>query len=224
MRGHSLVTAVPLPGVARPAGEEVGRALVLDSLGEPQQHAGVVVSGVASVGRAAGTHQRKITLGHNDITKVVFVFLLHLLPCSGAESRLCANKWWVEKKGKFGCTWLFGFRFQCVYCSGFLFSGQAIIKLLHKSTTPPLCTISGRTQLIPPPLMIPHGQPSPTDTWGGCYGSKLSESHSHLAAHPTFFCLCSSPWIKPDSTMSLYLDKQFSSAAHLRLYMGTLWT
>lgn len=50
----SLVTAVPLPGVTWPAGEEVGRPLVLHSLREPQQHSGVVVPHRGSVGRAAG--------------------------------------------------------------------------------------------------------------------------------------------------------------------------
>lgn len=47
---YSLVTAVPLPCVTRSVGEEVCRPLVLDSLWEPQQHAGVVVSDVGSVG------------------------------------------------------------------------------------------------------------------------------------------------------------------------------
>lgn len=55
----SLVTAVPLPGVTWPAGEEVCRPLVLHFLGEPQQHTGVIVSGTGSVGRAAGTERRK---------------------------------------------------------------------------------------------------------------------------------------------------------------------
>lgn len=53
---NSLVTAVPLPSVTWPVGEEVRRPLVLDSLGEPEQHAGVVVSGPVSC--AAATHQR----------------------------------------------------------------------------------------------------------------------------------------------------------------------
>lgn len=44
-RDHSLVAAVPLPGIARPAGQKVSGALVFDSLREPEQHAGVVVSG-----------------------------------------------------------------------------------------------------------------------------------------------------------------------------------
>lgn len=47
---YSLVTAVPLPGVAWPAGKKVCCPLVLDSLGEPQQHAGVVVSNIGSIG------------------------------------------------------------------------------------------------------------------------------------------------------------------------------
>lgn len=47
---YSLVTAVPLPGVARPVGKKVGCPLVLDSLREPQQHTGVIVSNAGSVG------------------------------------------------------------------------------------------------------------------------------------------------------------------------------
>lgn len=42
-----LVAAVPLPGVARFAGQEVGCALVLHPLGEPQQDPGVVVRRVS---------------------------------------------------------------------------------------------------------------------------------------------------------------------------------
>lgn len=47
---YSLVTAVPLPRVTWPAGEEVCCPLVLDSLREPQQHAGVVVFDTGSIG------------------------------------------------------------------------------------------------------------------------------------------------------------------------------
>lgn len=53
MTVYSLVAAVPLPGVTWPVGEEVRRSLVLDSLGEPQQHAGVVVPDAGHMGRAA---------------------------------------------------------------------------------------------------------------------------------------------------------------------------
>lgn len=38
-----LVTAVPLPGVARFTGQEVSRPLVLHPLSEPQQNPGVIV-------------------------------------------------------------------------------------------------------------------------------------------------------------------------------------
>lgn len=70
----SLVTAVPLPGVTWPAGQEVGRPLVLHSLREPQQHSGVVVPHGGSVGRAAGqrdvkthTHtQTRVKNGHDQ--------------------------------------------------------------------------------------------------------------------------------------------------------------
>ena len=37
------MTAVPLPGVAGLAGQEVGRSLVLHALREPQQHPGIIV-------------------------------------------------------------------------------------------------------------------------------------------------------------------------------------
>lgn len=37
------MAAVPFPGIARFAGQEVSSALVLHALGEPQQHPGVVV-------------------------------------------------------------------------------------------------------------------------------------------------------------------------------------
>ena len=49
------MAAVPLPGVAWPAGQEVGRPLVLHPLGEPQEHPGVVVPDVTAVGGAALT-------------------------------------------------------------------------------------------------------------------------------------------------------------------------
>lgn len=47
------MAAVPFPGVARSAGKEVGGALVLDSLREPQQHTRVIVSHAGAVRRAA---------------------------------------------------------------------------------------------------------------------------------------------------------------------------
>lgn len=49
---NSLVTAVPLPAVPGAAGQEVGRALVLHPLREPQQHPHVVVCGFGGVGGA----------------------------------------------------------------------------------------------------------------------------------------------------------------------------
>lgn len=58
-RPHSLVAAVPLPGVPRPGGEEVRRALVLHALGEAQQHPHVVVCGLGGVGCAAGQGGRQ---------------------------------------------------------------------------------------------------------------------------------------------------------------------
>lgn len=54
-----LMAAVPFPGVARSAGKEIGGALVLDSLREPEQHTRVVVSHAGSVRRAA--RQEKTT-------------------------------------------------------------------------------------------------------------------------------------------------------------------
>lgn len=53
---YSLVTAVPLPGVTWPVGEEVRGALVLDFLRKPQQHAAIVVS--CSIGGAVDRMQR----------------------------------------------------------------------------------------------------------------------------------------------------------------------
>lgn len=49
---NSLVTAVPFPAVPGAAGQEVGRALVLHPLREPQQHPHVVVCGFGGVGGA----------------------------------------------------------------------------------------------------------------------------------------------------------------------------
>lgn len=49
---NSLVAAVPLPAVPGAAGQEVGRALVLHPLREPQQHPHVVVCGFGGVGGA----------------------------------------------------------------------------------------------------------------------------------------------------------------------------
>jgi len=46
---YLLVAAVPLPGVTWPAGAEVRRPLVLDSLRKPQQHAGVIVSNAGCI-------------------------------------------------------------------------------------------------------------------------------------------------------------------------------
>ena len=63
-RPHSLVAAVPLPGVSRPGGEEVRRALVLHALGEAQQHPHVVVSGLGGVGCAAGQGEDRSGAGH----------------------------------------------------------------------------------------------------------------------------------------------------------------
>lgn len=53
---YSLVTAVPLPGVTWPVGEEVCGALVLDFLRKPQQHAAIVVS--CSIGGTVDRIQR----------------------------------------------------------------------------------------------------------------------------------------------------------------------
>lgn len=50
---HLLMAAVPLPGIAWPARQEVGRALVLDALWEAQQHPGVIISHAGPVRRAA---------------------------------------------------------------------------------------------------------------------------------------------------------------------------
>lgn len=51
---HSLVAAVPLPGVAWAVGHEVGRALVLHPLGETQKDPHVVVGRLGAVRRAVG--------------------------------------------------------------------------------------------------------------------------------------------------------------------------
>lgn len=122
---HSLVTAVPLPGVAWPAGEEVGCPLVLHSLGEPQQHSGVVVSNAGPVGWAAGANQREsgyvcrrntqrvlLIYGHSDITEIVFHATSSPPIGAAAPERKpmchsrCVNKCWVEEKkglGEDGC-------------------------------------------------------------------------------------------------------------------------
>lgn len=73
----SLVTAMPLPGVTWPAGEEVRRPLVLHFLGEPQQHTGVIVSGTGSVGRAAGQSRgtKQKNTGHTCTFSSHVVFL-----------------------------------------------------------------------------------------------------------------------------------------------------
>lgn len=61
---NSLVTAVPFPAVPGAAGQEVGRALVLHPLREPQQHPHVVVCGFGGVGGAgeSGSWRRSLFL------------------------------------------------------------------------------------------------------------------------------------------------------------------
>lgn len=49
-----LVAAVPLPGVARPVGEEVRCALVFHTLGEAQKYSEVIVGGLRGIGCAVG--------------------------------------------------------------------------------------------------------------------------------------------------------------------------
>lgn len=49
------MTAVPLPGVAWPVGEEVRGALVFHPLGETQQHSEVIVGGLRGIGCAVET-------------------------------------------------------------------------------------------------------------------------------------------------------------------------
>lgn len=50
--GHSLVATVPFPAVPGPAGQKVGRALVLHPLGKPQEDPHIVVGGFGGVGGA----------------------------------------------------------------------------------------------------------------------------------------------------------------------------
>lgn len=57
---HSLVAAVPFPSVTRPVGKEVGRPLVPDPLGEPQQHAAVVVPDGGAVSGAVSRRRRQV--------------------------------------------------------------------------------------------------------------------------------------------------------------------
>lgn len=92
---YSLMTAVPLPGVPWPAGEEICRPLVLDSLREPQQHAGVIVTNLWSIGRAADTNRRRDInpqgrYRYNDITQMV-------QSLSWLQWSFTDYKWWVEK-------------------------------------------------------------------------------------------------------------------------------
>lgn len=47
-----LVTAVPLPGVARSVGHEISRPLVFHSLRETQKNPETIVCGVSTVSRA----------------------------------------------------------------------------------------------------------------------------------------------------------------------------
>lgn len=115
---YSLVTAVPLPGVTWPVGEEVCRPLVLDSLREPQQHTGVIVSYTRSIGWAAKHKNKSVSLqknkqkpygiyGHNYVIQIVF----HATspPLSWADFRwlsegcLCVNSGWKNSLKTLGC-------------------------------------------------------------------------------------------------------------------------
>ena len=69
---YSLVAAVPLPGVPRSVGHEVGRALVLHPLREAQEDPDVVVRGLGRVGGAGGTertHTHQDTSGRQSNTE-----------------------------------------------------------------------------------------------------------------------------------------------------------
>lgn len=111
---YSLVTAVPLPGVTWPVGEEVCCPLVLDSLRKPQEHTGVIISG--SIGCAADKNQSKrislqkkkntnVLYGHDYITKIVFPATSPSM--SGADfqclSEGCLNGGWKNNLEARGC-------------------------------------------------------------------------------------------------------------------------
>lgn len=55
---HSLMTAVPLPGVTWPVRHEVSSPFVLHPLWEPQQDPYIIISGLGAIGRA-GSGQKK---------------------------------------------------------------------------------------------------------------------------------------------------------------------
>lgn len=55
------MTAVPLPGVSRFTGQEVGRSLILHPLREPQQNSGFIILGVTS--RTGGQREDRPWLG-----------------------------------------------------------------------------------------------------------------------------------------------------------------
>lgn len=91
---HSLVAAVPLPGVPWPVREEVCCALVLHALGETQQHPHVIVGGLWGIGCAAGTgRETGVGLGtrHKYPTCVrgfsLFLKILTADPCTAAKAQ-----------------------------------------------------------------------------------------------------------------------------------------
>lgn len=154
-----------------------------------------------------------VVVGHNDITKIVF----HATSPPLSKHSLCVYKLWVEGKsfGAHGCLGYFS-----IMCLPFGLSPlrKTMIKLfteIHHST--PLHH-QWQDSVNFTSSHASTGQPSPTNTLGGCYGSKLSESHSL-----TQLFLFLSPCGLVLTAAHPYLDKQFSSAAHLRLYIGTLW-
>lgn len=55
---HSLMTAVPLPGVTWPVRHEVSSPFVLHPLWEPQQDPYIIIGGLGAIGRA-GSGQKK---------------------------------------------------------------------------------------------------------------------------------------------------------------------
>lgn len=86
------MAAVPFPGVARPAGKEVGGSLVLDSLREPQQHTRVVVSHAGTVCRAT-RHKQPNGYKISDIPYISHIVLTAFGVCILAP--------WPH----FKCTW-----------------------------------------------------------------------------------------------------------------------
>lgn len=132
---YSLVTAVPLPGVTWPVGEEVCRPLVLDSLREPQQHTGVIVSNAWPIGWAAKRKNKSVSLQEKQTKKKAYVIYGHNYvikialptacpPLSRADFRclsegcLCVNSGW---KNSLKTRGLFGFKFS-IMCLPFVLS------------------------------------------------------------------------------------------------------